>query len=889
VWLAREIYGGTELRLAAIKLFALDREPAASGPRSGRTYRDRVVEEARLLCQVEHPSIVRFYSIASDEEGAVLGVAMEHLTGTPLDTVLSTRGRLDLDDTLVLGASIASALSAVHRAGLVHRDVKPANIIDSGGVHKLIDFGIAWEDRLDQPETTTPVLVDDLPLEVTHAAKKRIPGARTLPRFGLGTAPDGSRASSGMSAGTLGYVDPACLQGSAATPASDLYALGVVLFECVTGEHPAATAAGAGEGLKLEVLDGRLSAPRLRDVGTDAPAALARLVDALLEPDPRKRPPSAEWVAIELERIRGETAGSRRQLPPESVGPFRGLGRFEAADRDLYFGRSSETAAALELLRTHGTVALLGPSGSGKSSLARAGVLPRVCEGVLGRWPKAWDVAIAVPGRDPKAAILTSLAAFAPAVIELGEAEPAEIVATLAARVQSTNRGIVLFVDQLEELVTIASGSSQRWAAELLAQLAQAPLPGLRALLTARRDLLDALMSVGGLGKTLVRGSLFVEPMSDATWGEVLQQALAAYGYKLEDQAFADEMLQELRGTSGAMPLVQFALTELWNKRDVANKTVNRASLEAIGGISGSLERHAEGTLAAILRSHPDQALVRDLLLRLTTPQGTRATRRVVDLLPAGQKADLAAKREILDALENARLIVCGAEDVTLAHEALLTQWATLRGWVAEAREERLLAEEIERDAQRWSADPDGVPVWRKRRLAQAHEVVATGRVNLSPAAEQFVSAGRRAGRRAKVVALGASLAAAVLLGVGAVGYIGAVRANERSALERAAFEQSKAELERQKRLELEQAQTELSERQSTIDGLMQKLAAAPDQETMTEVKRQIQEQQSSAHAAQRKITASLPREPPATPTAAPVAPAATTVAPARPKFQTEP
>src|SRR5262249_30211313 len=150
-----------------------------------------------------------------------------------------------------------------------------------------------------------------------------------------------------------------------ATFASDLYALGATLFECLTGMVPAAASAKEGKGLRGEVLDGRASTPPLAEVAKDVPASLGRLVDALLAPARSARPTSAELVAIRLEQIKSELAGLTRSLPPESVGPFRGLGRFEQGDRDVYFGRASEVAAALEMLRSRGVVALVGPSGSG--------------------------------------------------------------------------------------------------------------------------------------------------------------------------------------------------------------------------------------------------------------------------------------------------------------------------------------------------------------------------------------------------------------------------------------------------------------------------------------------------------------------------------------------
>src|SRR5690242_6759764 len=127
VWLAREVYGSTDLRTAAVKLFAL--EPGG---------RRQIVEEARSLCRVEHPNVVRFYALPIDEALGVMGLAMEHVAGASL-----ADRRLSPAEALAAGIAVASALAAVHRAGLVHRDVKPANVVEAGGTYKLIDFGIA--------------------------------------------------------------------------------------------------------------------------------------------------------------------------------------------------------------------------------------------------------------------------------------------------------------------------------------------------------------------------------------------------------------------------------------------------------------------------------------------------------------------------------------------------------------------------------------------------------------------------------------------------------------------------------------------------------------------------------------------------------------------------
>jgi serine/threonine protein kinase len=866
VWLAREVYGDTELRLAAMKLFALGSDGTdTTPPLSRRGYRARVLEEARALCRVEHPNITRFYSIASNDSGNVVGVAMEYLTGFSLEAKLIETGTLPLEEVLVAGAGVASALSTVHRAGLIHRDVKPANIVDAGGTYKLIDFGIAWEDQAEAP--AMPVLVDDLPLEISAEEKSQISGARTMRNI-LALTGSATHTASLLHSGTIGYVDPVCVRrAQKASPASDLYALGIVLYECATGHHPAALAAAEGEGLKQAVLNGTERAKPLGTVAPKLPKSFCDLVDRMLDPEPSARPRSADWVAVELERIRGELAGKKRVLPPEEVGPFRGMGRFESSDRSVYFGRSSEIAAAIELLRSNGLVSLIGNSGSGKSSLARAGILPRVEDGALGRGIDAWDTLVVSPGPDPKRLILAALGRlpsngstdlmFGPSI------EPADVVALLAERAQATGRGTLLLVDQLEELVTLEDNAfvaSRKWTVELLAAFGESAIPGVRALVTARRDLLDPLLALPALGKLLVRGTLLVEPLTDTSWSEVIRQALDAYGYKLED-GLAEVLLRELRGTAGAMPLVGFALSELWDKRDSAAKQISLRSLEAMGGIAGSLDRHADNTVIEVSRSDPQaEALTREVLLALTTPQGTRATISLDDLARGG-----AGRRAVLEALERARLVTIGGEGVTLAHDALLVQWQRLRHWLGEVREQRLLADELEREAAKHDADPTSVALLGKRRLVAAKELLSGGRVAVSKRATRFVDLSAKAQRRTHAL-IGA--AAALVVGVGAASafnYVRALRTDEQAARERATLEESKAKLEQAKREELESAQSALDEKQKRIDNLVAELEKADDPRAVV---KSLKEEAEQARAVQRKITVATagPTKPPKTP-----------------------
>jgi serine/threonine protein kinase len=816
VWLAKEVYGTTEVRSAAVKLFALQRganRVVVDEVRAG------IIAETSALCKVLHPNVVRFYSLPIDEESGVMGLAMEHLDGTALDRRLASVERLSVAETLAVGAAIASALAAVHRAGLVHRDVKPSNVIEAAGVYKLIDFGIAAADVLRAPDSmpSSSEIIDDLPLETAHSSS--LLGVATIPL--------------GFLSGTVGYIDPVCVSArEAATPASDLYSLGAMLFECLTGKLPAAAIVSPGRGLDDDVVEGFCSAPRLEDVAPDVPSLLADVIDTLLAPERGARPASAAGVAARFEQIQRELAVQRRPLPPEDVGPFRGLGRFEESDRDVYFGREGEVARGLKRLCTRGLVTISGSSGSGKSSLARAGILPAVAEHGFGEGPERWDTAVAEPGRDPRAAIALALAPF---VAGAESMTPEALVLALAKRAGAEQRGVILLVDQLEELATLGSGESQSWTADLLVCIEQKALPGVRALAAARRDLLDPLLAMGGLGESMGPGLILIKPITDQIWGDVLDQALAAYGYTFEDDALRSDLLAELEGTAGAMPLVQFALTELWRKRDPAAKKVTRRGLEAIGGIAGALERHADATLDALGRSDPGaEDAARTVLIALTTPQGTRSTRKTDDLTrdagPLGEG--------VIASLERARLIVRAPHGVTLAHEALLTQWGKLRTWVAEARQDRLLAEEIEHDAERWSHDPEGVPLWPRRRVGLGESLQKRGTQRLSATAVRFLKASRWASLRVWLLVGGSAVMVALsLLGFG----IAYVRAEQRSR--RAAEAQTRA----------------LEENQLKISALIRQLNEAKDEATRERIAQLIREQGEPAKATVSLVASTVP------------------------------
>jgi Protein kinase domain len=235
-------------------------------------YRSRFLREARLAAAVDHPNVVTVFEVG--EQAGLLYLAMQWVDGTDLRALLDAQHRLAPDRAVRIGTQVASALDAVHEAGLIHRDVKPSNVLvrDIGGQDHayLTDFGIA-----------------------------KMPDAH------------GDLTRTGWLIGTAGYLSPEQIRGEGASPRSDLYALGCVLFEALTGQRP------FGSGHDAAVLWASASGPR--PVASALCPALGPGYDAFLQRalaiDPAHRFASGREFAAALEAAHASQRGSAGQDP----------------------------------------------------------------------------------------------------------------------------------------------------------------------------------------------------------------------------------------------------------------------------------------------------------------------------------------------------------------------------------------------------------------------------------------------------------------------------------------------------------------------------------------------------------------------------------------------
>ena len=679
----------------------------------------RFLIEARAAARLQHPNVATLYRAGQFEDLPYL--VSEYIRGTSLDRLPRPQ---PWQRVLDIGIGLTRGLAAAHRRNVLHRDIKPANaILEESGEVKLLDFGLAK--LLDAPPEVPGEGLD------SASAPEAPPENLELPSLPHGTL-----------VGTPYFMSPETWRKEPASVRSDLFSLGALLYELAAGQGPFRHVPLRELPRVLQEQEAR----PLRSAAPDVDPRFAAAVDRCLRREPTERFASADALLEALEDVRASDTA-----PPIPEGnPYRGLNAFQEEHRALFFGRRQEVRAVLERLRANAFVLVTGDSGVGKSSLCLAGVLPRVREGAL-EDGLSWGVARMVPGRRPVATLAAALAphvALEEARLEqLARAEPTTLVRALRSALgEGARRGVVLHVDQLEELVTLSEPSEAVLMAELLGQLASG-VTGVRLLATSRSDFLTRLGALPGLGEALSRALYLLRPLGRAEVREVVTGPARAKGARFESEALIDTLVESTLRAEGSLPLLQFTLAELWEARDTERGIIPAAALEALGGVGGALARYADGVIAQLL---PDQqGAARQLLMRLVTVDGTRARRSEAELL--GQDP---ASRAALEALIRARLVmVRRTEEGTtfdIAHEALLTGWPTLAQWLSEANEARQLHARLERAAAEW--ERMGRPreaLWGTRHLAEVHGLAPE---SLTQREAAFLEASRGGVRRGRML-----------------------------------------------------------------------------------------------------------------------------------------
>jgi hypothetical protein len=428
-------------------------------------------------------------------------------------------------------------------------------------------------------------------------------------------------------------------------------------------------------------------------------------------------------IRLALEPTKHEEEGTG---PPPRM-PFPGLAFFDEGMADLFFGRTGEIKAAtarLGGLRGYHRrwLQIDGPSGVGKSSLARAGLVPAVRNGLIAGAPKQWRVVVVRPGKDPVLNLVTEITgAFGVTAHTLDtlvgdmRRSPTALKTFLRTALPK-GEGFLLLVDQFEELFTLAE--AEKWApfARLLAALVLDTAVPLYLVTTVRSDFEAHMGELPELGALLNDETKAARYSLHRMTEDELRQSMegpAKIARLRWGRALVARMIEDARASAGGLPLVAHVLQELW-RRSGGKKLTNEAYTE-LGGVGGALTKSADDILDSLGDAGKEQA--KKMLLRLV-----KTGRGVEDVRQSMSRADVLAlaggdksATDVLARLSGgahpdrpegdgvARLVVVSEQQVELVHEALIKEWVTLRMWLTEGREGLALRDDVEVAAHMWT------------------------------------------------------------------------------------------------------------------------------------------------------------------------------------------
>jgi WD40 repeat protein/cellulose biosynthesis protein BcsQ/energy-coupling factor transporter ATP-binding protein EcfA2 len=442
---------------------------------------------------------------------------------------------------------------------------------------------------------------------------------------------------------------------------------------------------------------------------------LARLIESGLDWEKAMGGPVAESSAV-AESWAGES-NTKDTDPLDS--PYRGLLSFRESDAPFYFGREDEILLLRSAVEKNSLTALVGPSGSGKSSLVHAGLLPNLRASKVKDF---WQMVSMRPGPhpifslasclnrllDPEAGPEVEMSAVERlAGLLMKRAESLESISVKASQQAGKISPLLLVVDQWEELYTLAQDNqaeTERFVEEILAATRS---NWVSVLILFRGDFYGRVMEHRELRRRLQGDSLIsLQDMSPDDLRRAVVEPARKVGFSFDD-GLVDKILQDLEHQPGQLPLLEFVLTRLWDERDERRRKLLNSSYESMGRLRGALAREAD----EIARTLPEEE-VRHLFLRLVrVEEDAPATRRRAHLGELDPRA-----REVASRFIEGRLLVTGwdsrtgEEIVEIAHEALVHHWRRLRAWQEEDRAFLIWRDQLDHDVAEWmdSGKKDG-------------------------------------------------------------------------------------------------------------------------------------------------------------------------------------
>ncbi|MBV6625333.1 MAG: caspase family protein [Rivularia sp. (in: Bacteria)] len=436
---------------------------------------------------------------------------------------------------------------------------------------------------------------------------------------------------------------------------------------------------------------------------------------------------------------------NKNQAVDLNICPYMGLNAFSPEDARYFYGRENLTQQLIYQVKNNPFVAVVGASGSGKSSLVQAGLIPALRKGKQIPNSEQWLIKILRPGNNPLEALAAIFSSFYPF-------SPENFVYQLRNITQPIT---VLVIDQFEELFTLASIKDREKFLEILLTAVQYASDRLKLIITLRADFVASCLEVGSLIKLLQDSSLLVPPqLNQDNYRQVIVKPAEQVGLKVEPE-LTEILLRDLDDSVGDLPLLEFVLEQLWQHRHQGELTL-KVYQEKLGGIKGALQRESQAVYENLPLSA--QECAKWIFLSLTQlGEGTEDTRRRIlksDLIVEKFPVELVEKT--LAAFVAAKLIVVGNEHgetaelctksnsitVEVAHEILIRHWNTLRSWLEENRSRLRLQRQVSQAAQLWKQNGENNDfLLHGVRLAEAEDIYLQYADELSSNVKQFIEA----------------------------------------------------------------------------------------------------------------------------------------------------
>ena len=474
---------------------------------------------------------------------------------------------------------------------------------------------------------------------------------------------------------------------------------------------------------------------------------------------------------VDLQVAGGRTVRAETAAP--IVCPFKGLAPYEAADAEYFFGRERLVAEIIARLVGTPLLGIVGASGSGKSSVLRAGVVPALRGGIL-PGSSRWSIVTMRPGDHPVQALRRAEAYVSPAERRM------------------------LVVDQFEETFTTCRDEGER--RDFIAALGARAQGSTVVAVAVRADFYERCAHYPQFLQLLSANHLLVGPMNHDELLQVIERPAERVGLEVET-ALTDALVSDVEGQPGALPLLSTALLELWQRR--TDRTLRRADYDEAGGVQAAVARLAESAYERL--SAGEQTIARQVLLRLAGegPEGAVVSRRLPLREFASSRDDGLGR--VIASLTERRLLSVTADTVEVTHEALLREWPRLRTWLREDAAGRRVQQHLMSAARDWhEGGRDSGDLYRGARLTAAAEWRADHDDELNAEERAFLDASERAGARTQRRLTYGLTGMAVLLLFAALAALAAVdqQRNARDEARVAEAQRLGAEALREKRLD---------------------------------------------------------------------------------------